>query len=67
MNPQANMFPDYGVPQMGLSGSAGLAGHAGAFSIDTYLPALPGIATALGATPIEMQQTLSAYLSGSPS
>ena len=37
----------------------------GPFSIDTYLPAFAGIATALGATPIEMQQTLSAYLSGS--
>jgi Bcr/CflA subfamily drug resistance transporter len=36
----------------------------GPFSIDTYLPAFAGIATALGATPIEMQQTLSAYLFG---
>ena len=36
----------------------------GPFSIDTYLPAFTGIATAIGATPVEMQQTLSAYLFG---
>lgn len=32
------------------------------FSIDTYLPAFPSIATALSATPVEVQQTLTAYL-----
>jgi DHA1 family bicyclomycin/chloramphenicol resistance-like MFS transporter len=42
---------------------AGL-GTLGPFSIDTYLPAFDGIARTLGATPIEMQQTLSAYLFG---
>src|SRR5215208_475847 len=36
----------------------------GPFSIDTYIPAFSGIAKALGATPVEMQQTLSAYLFG---
>src|SRR6186713_565395 len=36
----------------------------GPFSIDTYLPAFTGIAAAIGATPVEMQQTLSAYLFG---
>ena len=36
----------------------------GPFSIDTYIPAFSGIAKALGATPTEMQQTLSAYLFG---
>ncbi|WP_119155466.1 multidrug effflux MFS transporter [Caldimonas tepidiphila] len=36
----------------------------GPFSIDTYLPAFGGIAAALGATPVQMQQTLSAYLFG---
>ena len=36
----------------------------GPFSIDTYLPAFTGIAQAIGATPVEMQQTLSAYLFG---
>ncbi|MEP7281328.1 MAG: MFS transporter, partial [Rubrivivax sp.] len=36
----------------------------GPFSIDTYLPAFDGIAGSLGATPLEMQQTLSSYLFG---
>ena len=36
----------------------------GPFSIDTYLPAFSGIAGALNASPVEMQQTLSAYLFG---
>ena len=39
-------------------------GMLGPFSIDTYLPAFTGIASSLGATPVEMQQTLSAYLLG---
>ncbi|HET9978389.1 MAG TPA: multidrug effflux MFS transporter [Burkholderiaceae bacterium] len=42
---------------------AGL-GTLGPFSIDTYLPAFDGIARTLGATPLQMQQTLSAYLFG---
>ncbi len=42
---------------------AGL-GTIGPFSIDTYLPAFAGIAQSLGATPVQMQQTLSAYLFG---
>jgi len=36
----------------------------GPFSIDTYIPAFSGIARSIGATPAEMQQTLSAYLFG---
>lgn len=36
----------------------------GPFSIDTYLPAFTGIAQSIGATPVQMQQTLSAYLFG---
>jgi MFS family permease len=32
------------------------------FSIDAYLPAFAGIQASLRATPIEIQQTLSAYL-----
>lgn len=42
---------------------AGLA-TVGPFSIDTYLPAFSGIAAALHATPVQMQQTLSSYLLG---
>jgi len=36
----------------------------GPFSIDTYIPAFAGIAQSLEATPVQMQQTLSAYLFG---
>jgi MFS transporter, DHA1 family, multidrug resistance protein len=39
-------------------------GMLGPFSIDTYLPAFTGIAKSIGATPVQMQQTLSAYLFG---
>src|SRR5688500_13125390 len=39
-------------------------GMLGPFAIDTYLPAFDGIAASIGATPVEMQQTLSAYLFG---
>ena len=39
-------------------------GMLGPFSIDTYLPAFSGIAATIGATPVEMQQTLSSYLLG---
>ena len=41
-----------------------LLGMLGPFSVDTYLPAFAGIAQALDATPVQMQQTLSAYLFG---
>ncbi len=34
----------------------------GPFSIDTYLPALPAIATSLGTSPLHAQQTLTAYM-----
>lgn len=34
----------------------------GPFSIDTYLPSFPEMAEKLAATPLEVQQTLSAYL-----
>lgn len=36
----------------------------GPFAIDTYLPAFSGMADSLAATPVQMQQTLSAYLLG---
>ena len=34
----------------------------GPFSVDTYLPAFPSIEAILGASPIEVQQTLTAYM-----
>ena len=39
-------------------------GMIGPFSIDTYLPAFAGIGASIGATPVQMQQTLSSYLLG---
>ena len=41
-----------------------LAGFAtlGPFSVDAYLPAFAGIQASLGATPLQIQQTMSAYL-----
>jgi DHA1 family bicyclomycin/chloramphenicol resistance-like MFS transporter len=34
----------------------------GPFSIDTYLPAFPAMSAALAVTPVQIQQTLTAYL-----
>ena len=44
--------------------AAMLAGLAtlGPFSIDTYMPSFPAIGRALDASPLQMQQTLSAYM-----
>ena len=50
------------APQWVFSILLALLGMLGPFSIDTYLPAFAGISQSLGATPVEMQQTLSAYL-----
>ncbi len=49
-------------PRWALAILLALLGMVGPFSIDTFLPAFPAIAGALGATPAQMQQTLSAYL-----
>jgi len=49
-------------PRWALAILLALLGMVGPFSIDTYLPAFPAISDALGATPVQMQQTLSAYL-----
>ena len=51
-------------PRWTLAVLLAILGMLGPFSVDTYIPAFSGIAQALGATPIEMQQTLSAYLLG---
>ena len=62
MNPDASTLwprPRWALALL-LAGLASL----GPFSIDTYLPAFAGIAASIGATPVEMQQTLSAYLFG---
>jgi MFS transporter, DHA1 family, multidrug resistance protein len=51
-------------PRSALAALLACLGMLGAFSIDTYIPAFSGIQRSLGATPVEMQQTLSAYLLG---
>jgi DHA1 family bicyclomycin/chloramphenicol resistance-like MFS transporter len=62
MNPDAAQI--WRAPRWALAVLLALLGMLGPFSIDTYLPAFSGIARSLGATPGEMQQTLSAYLFG---
>jgi MFS transporter, DHA1 family, multidrug resistance protein len=62
MNPDASSL--WRAPRWALSVLLACLGMVGPFSIDTYLPAFSGIAQALNATPIEMQQTLSSYLLG---
>ena len=62
MNPNADKL--WSGPRWALAVLLALLGMLGPFSIDTYLPAYTGIAKSLGATPIQMQQTLSAYLFG---
>ncbi|HTH12224.1 MAG TPA: MFS transporter, partial [Acidovorax sp.] len=62
MNPHAQTL--WRAPQWALAVLLAVLGMLGPFSIDTYIPAFSGIAHALGATPVEMQQTLSAYLFG---
>ena len=62
MNPDAHLL--WRGPRWKLAVLLACLGMLGPFSIDTYLPAFAGIAQSLGATPVQMQQTLSAYLFG---
>ncbi|MGV3572633.1 MAG: multidrug effflux MFS transporter [Ramlibacter sp.] len=62
MNPNADQL--WTGPRWALAVLLALLGMLGPFSIDTYIPAFAGIARALDATPVQMQQTLSAYLFG---
>jgi MFS transporter, DHA1 family, multidrug resistance protein len=62
MHPQAQTL--WRGPRWTLALLLAMLGMLGPFSIDTYLPAFAGIAGSLGATPVQMQQTLSAYLFG---
>jgi DHA1 family bicyclomycin/chloramphenicol resistance-like MFS transporter len=62
MNPNApSLWPG---PRWALALLLACLGMLGPFSIDTYLPAFAGIAQAVEATPVQMQQTLSSYLLG---
>ena len=62
MNPDAALL--WRAPRWALAFLLACLGMLGPFSIDTYLPAFSGIAQSIGATPVQMQQTLSAYLFG---
>ena len=62
MNPDAKQL--WQAPRWALAVLLAVLGMLGPFSIDTYIPAFSGIAQSLGATPVQMQQTLSAYLFG---
>ena len=62
MNPDAEQL--WRAPRWALAVLLAVLGMLGPFSIDTYIPAFSGIAASLGATPVQMQQTLSAYLFG---
>ncbi len=62
MNPDAHLL--WRAPRWALAVLLAVLGMLGPFSIDTYIPAFAGIARALDATPLQMQQTLSAYLFG---
>jgi len=62
MNPDAQHL--WRAPRWALAVLLATLGMLGPFSIDTYIPAFAGIATSLDATPLQMQQTLSAYLFG---
>ncbi len=62
MNPDAQTL--WRAPRWALAILLAVLGMLGPFSIDTYIPAFSAIAKSLGATPVQMQQTLSAYLFG---
>ena len=62
MNPDAQHL--WKAPSWALAVLLATLGMLGPFSIDTYIPAFAGIADSLRATPVQMQQTLSAYLFG---
>jgi len=62
LNPDASTL--WRGPRWTLAVLLACLGMLGPFSIDTYLPAFSGIAQSIGATPVQMQQTLSSYLFG---
>jgi DHA1 family bicyclomycin/chloramphenicol resistance-like MFS transporter len=50
------------ISRSGLAMMLAALAMLGPFSVDTYLPAFPNIQSTLQATPIEVQQTLTAYM-----
>jgi DHA1 family bicyclomycin/chloramphenicol resistance-like MFS transporter len=55
---KSNIIPTSNMLALMLAGLAML----GPFSVDTYLPAFPAIEASLGASTIQVQQTLTAYM-----
>jgi len=62
MNPDAHLL--WRGPRWTLAVMLACLSMLGPFSIDTYLPAFSSIAHTIGASPVQMQQTLSSYLFG---
>jgi DHA1 family bicyclomycin/chloramphenicol resistance-like MFS transporter len=62
LNPNADRLRT--APRWALALLLACLSMLGPFAIDTYLPAFAGIARSLGASPLQLQQTLSAYLFG---
>ena len=60
MNPDAQSL--WRAPQWAFAILLAVLGMLGPFSIDTYLPGFAAMEASLQATPLQMQQTLSAYL-----
>jgi len=57
-------LPDRSIPPAtrGITVVLGVLASPGSFSIDTYLPSFDDIGASQLATPLEVQQTLTAYL-----
>jgi DHA1 family bicyclomycin/chloramphenicol resistance-like MFS transporter len=62
MHPEAHTL--WRGPRWTLAALLAALSMLGPFSIDTYLPAFSNIERTIGATAVQMQQTLSAYLAG---
>jgi DHA1 family bicyclomycin/chloramphenicol resistance-like MFS transporter len=62
MHPEAHSV--WKAPRWALAVLLACLGSLGPFAVDTYIPAFAGIAASVGASPLQMQQTLSAYLAG---
>lgn len=62
--PNVPVSTHWSRPRWMLAALLGSLGTIGPFAVDTYLPAFAGIAQSLSASPLQMQQTLSAYLLG---
>ena len=60
----ASAIRGWAGPQWALAALLAALATVGPFAIDTYMPAFAGIAQSLQASPLQMQQTLSAYLFG---